>query len=76
MTRVSIIFLAVFYWAGHGCYHFGDSYLIPYDVGAEAKLDDCISVDYIRSKMLRMDPSLCLLLLDMCREEYVELKAF
>ncbi len=61
----------VFYWAGHGCYFHGDSYLIPYDVPVNCGLDDFISVEYIRSKMLSTDPSLCLLLLDMCRQELV-----
>ena len=67
--HVFFTFTGVFYWAGHGCYHLGDDYLIPYDVGAPTKLDDCVSVEFIRSKMLRTDPSLCLLLLDMCRVE-------
>ncbi|CAI9739948.1 mucosa-associated lymphoid tissue lymphoma translocation protein 1 homolog [Octopus vulgaris] len=59
----------VFYYAGHGFEVSGDpySYLLPVDAPTGADITVCLSAQKIHQLMLERNPSLCCLILDICR---------
>uniref|UniRef100_A0A1I8BXW7 CASPASE_P20 domain-containing protein n=1 Tax=Meloidogyne hapla TaxID=6305 RepID=A0A1I8BXW7_MELHA len=59
---------AIFYFAGHGFEANGQCYLLP--IGAPANAygpQDCLSMDLVMNELRDFNPSLNLILLDMCR---------
>ncbi|CAI4232196.1 unnamed protein product [Auanema sp. JU1783] len=60
---------AVFYFVGHGFEVNGQCYLLPVDAPKEPHHpDNCLSLDWILAEFAPFNPSLNLLLLDVCRK--------
>lgn len=62
------LFVAIFYYAGHGYEHLGRNYMVPVDAPQPYTPANCISVQRILQMMQQQQTALNLILLDTCRK--------
>ncbi|KAH9508586.1 hypothetical protein Btru_052097 [Bulinus truncatus] len=60
----------VFYFCGHGFEVAHQCFLVPVDVPCLYQHVDCISADFIFSCLLKQEPQICCMILDICRKPY------
>ncbi|KAL8591249.1 hypothetical protein ACOMHN_017573 [Nucella lapillus] len=58
----------VFYFCGHGFDENNHSYILPNDVPTDYKTEECLSAEYVLSKMQQRRPKVCCMILDICRK--------
>lgn len=58
----------VFYFCGHGFDENNHSYILPNDVPTDYKTEECLSAEYVLSKMQQRHPKVCCMILDICRK--------
>ena len=65
---------AFFYYAGHGFELNGKHYLLPVDAPADWKQEDAICVQWMLELLWKAKPKMTVMILDMCRVRYVDLR--
>ncbi|XP_076466022.1 mucosa-associated lymphoid tissue lymphoma translocation protein 1-like [Babylonia areolata] len=58
----------VFYFCGHGFDENNHSYILPNDVPTDYKTEECLSAEYVLSRMQLRRPKVCCMILDICRK--------
>ena len=67
MLIVSFSDSGVVYLAGHGFEHHGNLYLLGVDAASDLKIEDCLCLKYIITRLQACDADLLSVFVDICR---------